>query len=397
MPPFIIFSYLHTSVKTLPKRIRFTTRKKSTNFTAHPEKTRASAKMSKPYPKDSIKSTWPLGDRSEWGLNHRIIDALNVYPITPGTEVPVHPKTDKIPYFVQWQGHAWVLMHAFIPITIHQTWLWYTGKESLNPIAVFFLYFFAFTVVVIREVKGARKAGQDLGYLDGDVHERDGIPDVGVDKVAAALWKTTGSRIAMATYISYNSYQSPAMALGDWHWWAWLWLQIGLYGIVLDFWFYVYHRAMHDIDWLWKYHRTHHLTKHPNTLLAAYADHEQEFFDMVGVPFLTCMTFRALGIPLGFYDWWICHQYIAFTEVLGHSGLRVYAIPPSTLTWLLRMLSCELVVEDHDLHHRKGWRKSHNYGKQTRLWDRIFGTCHERIESKPENVDWDNGVYFPIL
>ena len=56
-----------------------------------------------------------------------------------------------------------------------------------------------------------------------------------------------------------------------------------------------------------------------------------------------------------------------------------------------------LVSEDHDLHHRKGYRKAHNYGKQTRLWDRIFGTCHERIESREENVDYDTRVVVPIL
>ncbi|KAF4459434.1 Alkylglycerol monooxygenase [Fusarium albosuccineum] len=348
-------------------------------------------------PRDSVKSTWPLSDRSEWNLNQRIIHTLNAYPISPGKDVPVHPKSDKLPYFVEWQGHVWVLLHAFAPIAIHQALLLYTGQDSIHPILIFFLYFSTFSWTVVREVKAARTLGHTFGFLDGDTHERDGIPDVGVDKVVSSLWKTTGSRIVMVTCIGYNSSQSPVTVMADPYWWAWLYFQIGLYGIILDFWFYVYHRAMHDIDALWKYHRTHHLTKHPNSLLAAYADHEQEFFDMVGVPFLTWATFHAFGIPLGFYEWWICHQYIAFTEVLGHSGLRIYGMPPSTLTWLLRLFNAELVIEDHDLHHRKGYRKSHNYGKQTRVWDRLFGTCHDRIESATHNIDWDRGVYFPIF
>jgi sterol desaturase/sphingolipid hydroxylase (fatty acid hydroxylase superfamily) len=57
----------------------------------------------------------------------------------------------------------------------------------------------------------------------------------------------------------------------------------------------------------------------------------------------------------------------------------------------------ELCVEDHDLHHRQGWRKSHNYGKQTRVWDRLFGTCGTRIESVPDNVDYVNQAYMPIM
>jgi sterol desaturase/sphingolipid hydroxylase (fatty acid hydroxylase superfamily) len=106
---------------------------------------------------------------------------------------------------------------------------------------------------------------------------------------------------------------------------------------------------------------------------------------------------QALGIPLDFYSWWICHQYVAFTEVWGHSGLRVYLTTPSTLSWLLQLLRAEIVVEDHDLHHRRGWRKSHNYGKQTRVWDRLFGTTTDRIESLPSNTDYDHVAHMPIL
>lgn len=154
---------------------------------------------------------------------------------------------------------------------------------------------------------------------------------------------------------------------------------------------------MHDINDLWRFHRTHHLTKHPNMLLTAYADHEQEFFDMVGIPLMTYATLKLAGLPMGFYGWWVCHQYIAFTEVLGHSGLRVHGAAASTLSWLLEYFDCNIVIEDHDLHHREGWRKSHNYGKQTRVWDRVFGTCHDRIESNKENVDYENPAVLPLF
>lgn len=345
----------------------------------------------------SIKSTWPLTNKADWTLSQQIIHLLDVYPVKPGKEVPVHPKTKKLPYFAQWQSQLWVMVHALVPIAIHQSLLAVTHEQGLHPIIVFALYFVTFSWTVVRQVRAAQKLGHEYGFLDGDVHERDGIPDIGVDKVVTSLYKTTGSRIFMATHISYKVSQSPLSVMSDPYWWAMLWLQIGLYGVILDFWFYVYHRAMHDVDFLWKYHRTHHLTKHPNTLLSAFADHEQEFFDMVVIPFMTWGTFHVLGIPLGFYDWWICHQYITFTEVLGHSGLRVYGMPPSTFSWILTFFGAELVIEDHDLHHRKGYRKSHNYGKQTRVWDCLFGTCHERIEATKDNINWDESVYFPIF
>lgn len=158
-----------------------------------------------------------------------------------------------------------------------------------------------------------------------------------------------------------------------------------------------YHRAMHDIDFLWQYHRTHHLTKHPNPLLTLFADGEQEIMDIAGVPLLTYFTMRLMGMPMGFYEWWICYMYVVFSELFGHSGVRVVATAPSTVAWLLRYLGVELVVEDHDLHHRKGYKKSSNYGKQTRLWDIIFGTSRARIECLPDNIDYDTRVNMPVF
>lgn len=59
---------------------------------------------------------------------------------------------------------------------------------------------------------------------------------------------------------------------------------------------------------------------------------------------------------------------------------------------LLRPFGCEIVIEDHDLHHRHGWRESYNYGKQSLLWDTLFGTNGDRLETRAENIDWDTRV-----
>jgi sterol desaturase/sphingolipid hydroxylase (fatty acid hydroxylase superfamily) len=351
----------------------------------------------KPDTKDSIKSTWPKSDRGDWTHNHWLIHFLNAYPVSLDKEVPKHAKTDPIPYLPQLAQHVWVLVYAFIPLLLHQLWLNFTYRESLNKYAVFGFYFMAFNSVIVHEINILRRVGDRYGFLDGDEHERDGVPDVGVSRVTSSLYKTTGSRMAVAVYLSYNPEISPAQKMSDPSWWMWLVLEIGLYCVVLDFWFYWYHRSMHEVSFLWKYHRTHHLAKHPNTLLSAYGSHEQEFFDMVGVPLLTYLSLWAMGVSLGFYEWWICHQYVAFTEVLGHAGIRLHLTPPTTFSFLLQFLGMELVIEDHDLHHRKGWRKSHNYGKQTRVWDRLFGTCGERIEMKGPNTDYDNVADLPLI
>ncbi|EED22806.1 conserved hypothetical protein [Talaromyces stipitatus ATCC 10500] len=309
--------------------------------------------------KDSMKSTWRRANRDQWTITHWLLELLNVHHVCLDLDVPVHSKEDKVPYLPPWSLHMWVLFYASIPLVIHQVWVTFVNPDGLGKFATFNLYFFAFNAIIIRQTHILRRLAHRYGFLDGDKHERDGVPDVAVHRVAASLYKTTGSRLIMAVFLTYNKSQQPLTSLNGWIWW--LPLEIGLYGIVLDFWFYWYHRAMHDINPLWKFHRTHHLTKHPNPLLSAYADHEQEFFDMAVIPFLTYISLKAMGLPMGFYD------------------------------------CAEIVIEDHDLHHRKGWRKSHNYGKQTRLWDRIFGTCHERIESIDSNIDYVNTAYMPVF
>lgn len=167
--------------------------------------------------------------------------------------------------------------------------------------------------------------------------------------------------------------------------------------IVLDFFFYIYHRICHESDFFWRFHRTHHLTKHPNPLLSSYADFEQEFLEIALIPVLTWSFLRLCGFPMGFYDWWICHQYLIFTEAFGHSGLRVYTVSTGVLPWWHHLTGTELTGEDHDLHHRNGWRSSYNYGKQTRLWDRMFGTCAPRVEADKTNVDWNRPVHMPLF
>lgn len=347
--------------------------------------------------KDSMKSTWRTGDRSKWDIYQKIIDYTNGYPTYLDKPIPKHAKTDKVPHLGQLSQHAWILFYGVIPLALHQAFVSLTGWNISKHATVHF-YVFLYNLVLIREVHILRRLGHKHGFLDGDAHDRDGIPDNnGAGKIIWALYKTVGARILMMVLFTYTPQEAPLDIITNWKWLATLPFKTGLYAIILDFWFYTYHRSVHEVPGLWRFHRTHHLTKHPNPLLSAYADGEQEFIEMVAVPFLTYSVFWAAGYPLGFYDWWICHQYIMYTEVWGHSGIRVHLEVPSTLNWLLRALNMELCVEDHDLHHRYGYRKSQNYGKQSRVWDTLFGTCGQRIETADSNVDYVNQAYMPIF
>lgn len=63
---------------------------------------------------------------------------------------------------------------------------------------------------------------------------------------------------------------------------------------------------------------------------------------------------------------------------------------------LLQYFNMDIAIEDHDIHHRRGWKNSGNYGKQTRIWDRIFGTVLPRDEGENANIDTNNRVALSI-
>ncbi|CEJ92260.1 hypothetical protein VHEMI07921 [[Torrubiella] hemipterigena] len=344
----------------------------------------------------SMTSTWPLADKSTWNGYQRFIDYLNVYPILPGKPVPVFKKTDKMPYLSSWSQHLFIIFFAALPLLFHQGWAHFTGS-NLGKFGVFNLYNLSYILIAVREVRMLRKLTYKYGCLDGDEHERDGIPNTGAGKIVGEMHKTAGFRLAMAAIVTYNPALTPLDVFSDANWWLSLLAKLSIYGVIIDFYFYAYHRACHEVPWLWKYHRTHHLTKHPIAVLSGFADDEQEIIEIILVPLATYFTLWGFGLRLGFYDWWLCFQYVTFSEIWGHSGLRIHGIVPSPISWLLKMFGAELAVEDHDLHHRKGWKKSFNYGKQTRVWDRLFGTTTGRIEAVDSNIDYSNVVHMPLF
>ena len=308
-----------------------------------------------------------------------------LYPMDTEKKVPVFAKNDKMGYVPSWRYHLWLITHAMWPMAIHQAVATYLGRNIATP-AVFFLYLVAFNINGAREIRMMRELSYEHGFLDGDKHDRDYVPDNSVSKVHRALLATSTIRPILTVFLAYRSTELPSSL-------SWcLPIEIGMYSIVLDFYFYWYHRLMHDLDGLWRYHRTHHLTKHPIPLLTLFADFEQEVFDIIVVPLASYFTMKAMGFPMNFYDWWFCQSYVVFFELWGHSGLRIMNSVPTPFGPLLKYLGMEMNTEDHDLHHRKGWRSSYNYGKQSRVWDRLFGTCHPRLEFVPENVDYSKVV-----
>ncbi|KAI3476537.1 hypothetical protein L1887_61869 [Cichorium endivia] len=74
-------------------------------------------------------------------------------------------------------------------------------------------------------------------------------------------------------------------------------------------------------------------------------------------------------------------------ELMGHSGIRCAGTSPAFDCLPLAKLDMDIVIEDHDLHHSNGWKKSGNYGKQTRIFDKLFGTVMPRVEMLDHLID----------
>jgi len=324
-----------------------------------------------------LRSTWRT-DKSQWGLPHWMFEIFDVHPSINGKPLPKFHKQDPVVRMTVWSAHWWIIVHAAWPLALHQL---YFSTQGGNPAAgwVWLFYILCFKLNAISEFHMMRALTYVYGCLDGDKHARDEIPDKRVMSTFISLIFTASIRPVIMIFFAYDPAKSPISMS------PWVIAEVGMYALTLDFYYYWYHRVLHESETLWPIHRTHHLTKHPSPLLTLYADQIQELFDALIIPFMTFYTLRLMGFPMGYYDLWMCNQYIVFTELFGHSGMRILANPPSSIQWFLQIFDAQLCIEDHDLHHRQGWKKSCNYGKQTRFWDMIFGTCGKRIELVPDN------------
>ncbi|BGO91940.1 hypothetical protein NBRC10512_001107 [Rhodotorula toruloides] len=207
-----------------------------------------------------------------------------------------------------------------------------------------------------------------LGTFDEKQIGRDRTPDKSVGQLAFGI---TAYMVARSGFMFVLKYDRQADVLFDFSWTYPL--RLMAWQLALDYAFYCYHRASHEVDALWFIHKQHHTTKHPTAILAILAEGIQECLEVFLIP-----LFATALIPMSFSEMWVTLIYTLYIEILGHSGVRSHWRHTS-LFWL-DWFGAGLAVEDHDLHHRFG-KSGKNYGKQSRLWDAIFGTKGERIET----------------
>ena len=148
--------------------------------------------------------------------------------------------------------------------------------------------------------------------------------------------------------------------------------------IVLDFFHYWFHRAMHlhHIS----FHKDHHTHIHLKSILAFYF-HPIDHIISIILPFIISYYIINRFYILSLFELSMLITYKIHIEIAGHTGHRSYpAASFPQCIWLVKTLGIEAYTEDHNIHHTN---PDYNFSKRFTLWDKVFGThkdFHRSIE-----------------
>jgi sterol desaturase/sphingolipid hydroxylase (fatty acid hydroxylase superfamily) len=165
------------------------------------------------------------------------------------------------------------------------------------------------------------------------------------------------------------------------HWPLIAQLALGL--VLAEFVEYSFHRAMHEVPWLWRFHATHHSAPRLYWLNAA-RFHPIDLF-LVGVLKLAPLAVLGAGAPV----FVLVNVFSAVHGAYQHANLPVRIGP---LNWIFSM------TELHRWHHSKRLEEANrNYGGNLILWDILFGTRYlPEDRDPPEEIGIESLPNFPM-
>ncbi|MES1214958.1 MAG: sterol desaturase family protein [Bacteroidota bacterium] len=170
--------------------------------------------------------------------------------------------------------------------------------------------------------------------------------------------------ISKVTFFAAISWMSRfhVISLGN-SWWVWLLCFMGN-----DFTFYIYHKAAHEINWLWASHATHHSSEKLNITTAFRQSWTTNitghFVFWLWMPFLGFSPEMIMIVSqLSFL-----YQYLLHSETIGRL--------PAFIEFIFNTPS------HHRVHHSSNPEYlDKNHGGVLIIWDRIFGTyCDENTK-----------------
>ncbi len=185
------------------------------------------------------------------------------------------------------------------------------------------------------------------------------------------LWRETLASIS--TGAIYKIFNGIAIALFIQHFYGFVqqfglqiklepgFWQFVLVFIIVDFFYYFYHLALHKIRWFWVAHVTHHSSQRMNFSTAL----RQNF--LIDLNFAWALWLVPLAL-IGFDKNWmiiavelnLAYQFFVHTEAVKRLG---------PLEWILNTPS------HHRVHHGRNLQQiDRNFGGVFIIWDRLFGT-----------------------
>jgi sterol desaturase/sphingolipid hydroxylase (fatty acid hydroxylase superfamily) len=131
--------------------------------------------------------------------------------------------------------------------------------------------------------------------------------------------------------------------------------------IVLDLFIYCWHRAVHEIQFLWRFHEVHHMDHHLDTTSAIRFHFGEVFFSTLArIPLI-----MVFAIPFSSI---VIFEAIMFLFVLfHHSNLK---LPETLEKYIAKIIVTPSLHWVH--HHAVRADTDSNYGTVFSFWDKIF-------------------------
>ncbi len=162
------------------------------------------------------------------------------------------------------------------------------------------------------------------------------------------------------------------------------WSKILIIFVIRDFMQWAIHRLLHNVDWMWEFHKVHHSTE------------EMGFAALLRYHWVENIIYRSLEyIPLamigvGITDFFIVHIFTLVTGQLGHANLKINF---GLLKYIFNG------PQMHLLHHAKYMPESHpkgfNFGITLSIWDFIFKTNYWPADDENLSIGLPDGEHFP--
>jgi sterol desaturase/sphingolipid hydroxylase (fatty acid hydroxylase superfamily) len=206
--------------------------------------------------------------------------------------------------------------------------------------------------------------------------------DIGLALTNAAISSVLGAAVLVAVALAAAALSE---AVGSTLWptdWPLL-AQLALALVVAEFVEYWFHRMMHEVPWMWRFHATHHSAQRLYWLNAA-RFHPIDLF-LIGSLKMAPVAVLGGGLPVLA----LLNIFSAVHGAYQHSNLPVRIGP---LNWIFSM------TELHRWHHSKHMHESnHNYGGNLIVWDVLFGTRWlPEDRDPPEEIGMESLPQFPM-